>query len=363
MKIITLPRLLKIFTMTILVSGVTGHPALLAQEQGEQPKPPKLFESEEPLAITLSAPWREIVRNEDYQGTYPATLEYRDASGNPVQLALTVERRGVKRQEACDFPPIKWRFEKDAVKGTMFRGQGSIKMVTHCERSSKFEQYYRLEMLSYRIYNLLTDYSFRVRPLKVDYVDSKEDKVDDGRFAFIIEDDSDVAKRNGLKKLEIQRVMPSRLDPETTSVFTLFQLLISNLDWSALKGPGTEECCHNVKPIAPRPLQDDDPIIPVPYDFDASGLVNAPYAGPPLGLGVRTVRQRLYRGFCIHNDLLPTTRAKILANETAIMGIIQNDEMLTNNIRNNSLKYLEKYFEMMRDDDDFEKEVVRKCRK
>jgi hypothetical protein len=363
MKIITLPRLLKVLTVTILVSGMVGHPAAQAQEQSEQPKPPKLFESEEPLTITLTAPWRELMREDDYQGTYPATLEYLDASGNPAQLALTVERRGVKRQEACDFPPVKWRFEKDAVKGTMFRGQGSIKMVTHCEKSSRFEQYYRLEMLSYRIYNLLTDYSFRVRPLKVDYVDSEQNKVDEGRFAFIIEDDSDVAKRNGFRKLEIPRVMPSRLDRETTSVFALFQLLISNLDWSALKGPDPEECCHNVKLIAPRPLQDSDPIIPVPYDFDASGLVNAPYAGPPLGLGVKTVRQRLYRGYCMHNDLLPEARAKMLANETAIMGVIQNDEMLSSNTRKKSLKYLEDYFEMMRDDDDFDKQVVRKCRK
>ena len=35
-----------------------------------------------------------------------------------------------------------------------------------------------------------------------------------------------------------------------------------------------------------------------PYDFDFSGLVAAEYAGPPPGLPIRTVQQRLFRGFC-----------------------------------------------------------------
>ncbi|MDX1397911.1 MAG: hypothetical protein R3204_05230, partial [Oceanospirillum sp.] len=63
-----------------------------------------------------------------------------------VVLDLTVERRGIKRQDACRFPPIRLRFEKDVVKGTAFRGEKSLKMVTHCEKSDRFDQYYILEM-------------------------------------------------------------------------------------------------------------------------------------------------------------------------------------------------------------------------
>lgn len=364
MKMNTQPGLHALFAVTILLLGSACMQPLQAQEQEEETRLPKLFESEETLEITLSAPWQDLVRNDNYKGTYPATIEYRDASGNLVQHQLTVERRGVKRQEACDFPPVKWRFEKEEVKGTLFRGQKSIKMVTHCERSSRFEQYYRLEMLAYQIYNLLTDYSFKIRPLKVDYQDSKRDKIDDGRFAFIIEDDSDVAKRNDLKKLEIPTVRStSRLDQETISTFALFQLLIANLDWSPLRGPDPNECCHNVKLFATDPSQDSGTIYPVPYDFDSSGLVDAPYVGPPQGLGVNSVTQRLYRGYCTHNGTLPQARAEMLEKETAIMDIVRNDEFLTSNSKKKAVKYLEKYFEMLKDDKDFEKQVVRKCRK
>lgn len=361
MRDTTLLQTVKAISVTLVLLATAGLAPLQAQE--DEAKPPKLFESEEVLEITLSAPWQELMRNPSYTGTYPATLEYRDAEGNTVQHQLTVERRGVKRQEACDFPPVKWRFEKDEVKGTLFRGQKSIKMVTHCKRAKRYEQYYRLEMAAYRIYNLLTDYSFKVRPLKVNYKDSDRGKADEDRFAFIIEDDSDVAKRNGFKKLEIPLVYPSRLDQETASKLGLFQLLIGNLDWSALKGPDPEECCHNVKLIATEPLKDSDPIYPVPYDFDSAGLVNAPYVGPPQGLGLNSITQRLYRGYCIHNHLLPQARADILAKETAILDIVRNDEMLTKSFQNKALKFLDKYFDMLRDDDDFNKQVIKKCRK
>ena len=39
-------------------------------------------------------------------------------------------------------------------------------------------------------------------------------------------------------------------------------------------------------------------MIPIPYDFDFSGLVDAPYATPPDVLKIANVRQRFYRGYC-----------------------------------------------------------------
>ena len=40
----------------------------------------------------------------------------------------------------------------------------------------------------------------------------------------------------------------------------------------------------------------------MPYDFDYSGLVDAPYAVPPDSIHLANVRVRRYRGFCLHND-------------------------------------------------------------
>jgi hypothetical protein len=327
-------------------------------------KPPKLFESDQMLEVTLSAPWQNIARNERNQDPYPATIEYGGANGETVRHAGTVERRGVKRQEACDFPPIRLRFEKDEVKGSLFRGQKSLKMVTHCMKSSRYDQYYRLEMLAYRIYNLVTDFSFRVRPLTVTYYDSEREKIFDTRFAFVIEDDSDLAKRNGMKKLEVAYILPNRLDDRTSSQMSLFQFMIGNVDWSALRGPDPEECCHNVKLAAPRPFTDDDIAYPIAYDFDSSGLVDPPYAGPPPGLGINSITQRLYRGYC-HNDAkaMGEVRQQFIELKPDMLAIIEQDGMLTERTRKKSMRYLGKFFELLEDDRDFERYVTEKCRK
>lgn len=345
----------------LLVTGLLSA-TLCAQEDTEKDKVPKLFSSEDTLPVSIAAPWRDVERNQDFKGAYPARLSYVDDSGNTVSLEATVERRGVKRQEICDFPPIRIRFDKEVVKGSTFRGQDSLKMVTHCDKASKYDQYYILEMLAYRIYNRLTDYSFRVRPLEVTYVDSERDKAIDTRFAFLIEDDSDVAKRHDLKKLRIPKANPRKLEPSVNSLMSLYQFMIGNVDWAALRGPDPEECCHNVKLIGPEPLTDDDFIIPLPYDFDSAGLVNAPYAAPPDGLPIKKVTQRLYRGLCMNNDTLESARQQIVGQKAAIMALIEGDERLNSSSKSKASRYLGDFFEIAEDPKNFDKYVISKCR-
>ncbi len=334
---------------------------LHARDKSE--KPDKLFSSNDTLDITITGPWRDLQRDKKNQDPYPATLEFTDALGKPVQLDVTIGRRGITRQRVCDFPPIRLRFNKENVKNTMFRGQNSLKMVTHCEKAERFEQYYILEMLAYRMYNLITDFSFRVRALDVTYVDSETGNIDKDRFAFLIEDDSDVAKRNDLKKIDIAKIKLSQLEPYVTNELSLFEYLIGNVDWSPLRGPDPAECCHNVKLVGPEPLQKGDTAYPIPYDFDSSGLVNADYAIPPDGVPIKSVRQRLFRGYCFFNDTLEDARQKFLRQESAIYALLNNESRLYSRTRRNSNKYIEDFFDDIKDQKDFERRIIRKCRK
>lgn len=355
-------------SFVIFLSVLLGPPVASAQEmpaEGEQDeglKPARLFEREDTLNVTIRAPWRDVLRKKRSNDPYPGQLEYTDELGNSVTLPLTVERRGIKRQEVCSFPPIRLRFEKEDIKGTTFRGQDSLKMVTHCEKGANYEQYYIVEMLIYRMYNLLTDYSFRVRPLSVTYYDSNRDRAEDPIFAFLIEDDSDVAKRNGLKKLEIPQLSYKRMEPELTGLFTLFQYMIGNVDWASMRGPDPDECCHNVKLIAPEPLNDGDWVYPVPYDFDSAGLVDAKYAAPPDGLPISKVTQRLYRGYCWHNDTVTAARQLFLQKKPEILGMIANDGRLNSRTQRDAGRFLEDFFEIIENDEEFREEIISECR-
>jgi len=354
---------------------LTVSAPIMAQESGEKPKPEKLFESGETLVVELTGPWQEVVRNKDFAGEYPANLEYIDELGNVVSIDLTAARRGVTRQRVCKIPPLKLRFEKGAAKGTTFRGQGSLKMVTHCQKSSKYEQYYITEMLAYQMYNLLTDYSFRVRPLTVTYFQAESDDSEDSGislfkkkqsagpvFAFLIEDDKDVANRHDLDKLNVARIKPEQLDTYESALLALFQYMISNVDWAALSGPDPAECCHNVKLIGPEPTKPDDTLYAIPYDFDSSGLVNSEYASPPEGLGVRSVTQRLYRGYCAHNASLEDARQKMLDTEQDIYALVNAESRLEPKRQKKAVDYLEGFFKVIKDDKAFQKRIVEKCR-
>jgi hypothetical protein len=332
------------------------------EEGGDGPKPAKLFDLEDTLQVTIKAPWNDLERDERNQEPYPATIEYTDDLGNAVTLPLTVARRGIKRQEVCDFPPVRLVFEKEAVKDTTFRGQKRIKMVTHCKKGSKYEQYYIIEMLIYEMYRQLTDYSFRIRPLSVVYHDSERDRADEPKFAFLIEDDSDLAKRHELKKLRVPGANHTRFEPQLVNLLSLFQYLIGNVDWEAVQGPDPEECCHNVKLIAPEPLGDSDWIYPIPYDFDSAGLVDAEYAAPPEGLPIRKVTQRLYRGFCWQDETLDEARDLLQQKKSAIMGVIASESRLDPRARRGAEDYLTDSYEIIADPKKFEKEIREHCR-
>jgi hypothetical protein len=334
-----------------------------AQESGDDEEmPAALFSTPDILEVTLTLPWRAIERDEFFfQGAYPARIEFTDDLGNLNSLEITTERRGMSRQVVCRYPPIKLRFQKEAVNGTVFRGQESLKLVTHCDTTAPVEQYYILEMLAYQIYNLITDFSFRIRPLSVTYVDSDHGGSDGPRFAFLIEDDSDVAKRNGQKILKIGVITPQQMHPQEASNLSLFEYMIGNTDWTVLKGPDPEECCKNIKLIGQDP--DNDPIYAIPNDFDSSGLVNAHYAVPPADLPINHVTQRLFRGFCVHNGTLEDARQRFLAKEQDIYSLIENEGRLTSDSKKKAGSYLEEFFEILRDQKIFEKDVTANCRK
>ena len=164
-----------------------------------------------------------------------------------------------------------------------------------------------LEYLAYRIYQILTDHRFSTRLVRLSYVD-RDDKMDPWTdIAFMIEDDKDMTKRLGLKRLNLESVLYRQLDHPRTAVAQLFQFMIANNDYSVIKPSGYDDCCHNIQLIG---IEDENnnvaegDVIPVPYDFDFSGLVNATYAAPPSQIPIRDVRSRYYYGLCQPQPIL-----------------------------------------------------------
>ncbi|MCP5090859.1 MAG: hypothetical protein GY949_08040 [Gammaproteobacteria bacterium] len=316
-----------------------------------------LFESNEPLSIVLELPLKDLLRRAQKKPTVPGVLRYRDSGGTEVVLDVEIASRGKSRLEECSLPPLSINLKRKQVESTLFSGQKKLKLVTQCRGSSVYRRYLNQEFAVYKIYNLLTDYSFRARMLEVTYRDSsgRADKV---QPAFFIESVRAVAERQKMTTVNSNVIDIAQLDPVQLSIFALFQFMIGNTDWSARKGPGSESCCHNGKVIAPP----DSALgwVVLPYDFDQAGLINTRYSAPSDLLPIKSVRHRLYRGFCSTNAQLESTIAMFNDKRAAIEGVL-TDEQGKASDNKTALRYLQGFYEIINDPKKRQKKIVDKC--
>lgn len=317
-----------------------------------------LFASDAPLRIAIEGPVGTVVRNAARSTSpQPATLKL---SASAESLPIRLSARGLSRRTAgiCQFPPLRVEFTQPPGAASLFRGQRRLKLVTHCRSSASFQQHLLLEYSAYRIFNLLTPLSYRVRLAAIDYVEPGG-KVIAGRWGFFIEDTDDLAKRNGLSESRAPSLIPSsQLDPAQAGRVALFQYMIGNLDWSIRAGPADEGCCHNSRLLAARA---GGGLVPVPYDFDYSGLVDAPYSVPPDGIPVQSVRQRYYRGYCRHNPHALAAAAQMRARRADIEAVYATMPGLEARTRSKALGYLSNFFAAIATDQSVAGKILKDC--
>ena len=253
-----------------------------------EPARHRLFDSDDPIEFTLTADWRAVAKD---RGTgkrlHPGVLSYRSATGDTVSVNIQLHTRGHYRLRICEFPPLKLDFDRTDATQTVFAHQGSLKLVVQCRGSHAYANYLLEEYLIYRTYTLLTPQSFRVRLARATYIDTRAKGAPATRYAFFLEDDDRMARRNHMQVFAQQGIHQEETNFQQMGLVTLFQYLIGNTDWSVAAE-------HNIVLIR----DSAGTVFPVPYDFDWSGVIFTPYAQPDPRLGIRTVRERIYRGTC-----------------------------------------------------------------
>lgn len=318
-----------------------------------------LFENTDVLQVTIEAPLTNLakVRSDvDYlDGTFSLTNEV----GESQSFDLKIRARGrFRRQKAtCGFPPIRLNFQTGQVEGSVLDGQDKLKLITHCQdRRAQSEQLVLREYLAYRILQTLTDKSLRARLLHITYVNTEKDNKTLVKYGFVIEDDKKVGERIGLTSLEIESLKYSDLDPQHTNLVNLYQYLIGNTDFSLIRGPEDDDCCHNSMPFS-----DADTIYPVPYDFDFSGIVNAPYASPNPRFKIRKVTNRIYRGRCENNFHLDQNIAHFQSKKDEIFGLVEELNDLNKKNRAQIIKFLNAFYDNISDEKVVQRKLVKGC--
>ncbi|MEI6399499.1 MAG: hypothetical protein WCO71_12085, partial [Pseudomonadota bacterium] len=167
-----------------------------------------LFDQRDVLDLTLSAPLKHMFDSKNDKQSYDLDLETLDFDppwfGDHVtmgqaggrMIAAKVKVRGGVRFD-CSFPPLKIKFKKDAVRGTLFEGCTSLKLGTHCEppeRAARVPSIPPREHAMYEMYKLFDEFHFRSRLLDMTYNDMTPAPAVTAQ-AILLEDPDTIAKR------------------------------------------------------------------------------------------------------------------------------------------------------------------------
>ena len=312
-----------------------------------------LFESDEILSITLKGSIRELLNDRrDDAKDHAITLSYKEGDSADVNIPVQMKTRGHfrKLKENCIHPPLQISFPADVNRiSPVFRGQTKLKLVMPCVNSD----YVIREWLVYKIYNLITSKSFRARLVKMNLDDPKNKKQPSSFYGFLIEDEKHMAVRNKATEVE-QKLRPQETQQDAFLAMAVFQYLIGNTDWSV-------EYLQNIKLLKTDSFPQ---LITVPYDFDHSGIVNAPYAQPAEQLLMRSVQERRYRGYCI-KDMRVFEKIISLYNrsKSGIYNIYTKCNLIDAKYMKSVTKYLDEFYATINDPKRWQKDFAYPCDK
>ncbi len=322
------------FVFLMLITGSSGY----AQSKAIDKIDKEFFKDEAVIDMTLVADFRKLIREKlkkDYRRNFiPATITCIFPDSSKVTEAIQIRPRGQYRREVCNMPPLMVNFKTP--NATILKKLGRLKLVWPCGIKTMNEQLVLKEYLVYKMYNLITEKSFRVRLVKMGYRDINKKMKLQPTYSFFIEDVDDMAKRSKCVEIDSVIIRTEATNRQQATLVALFEYMIGNTDWAI-------PIYRNVKLMR---LKSDSSSLPfvVPYDFDYCGLVNAPYAIPPPMLPITYVTQRLYRGFPRTMNELQAALEIFRRQRQAINSLVMNFGPLSKQNKKEMIQYLDEFY-------------------
>ena len=362
----------KIFGIGSWVSALAMVPAALItfaalsasaqQPQGDTKKAdkpdkpyelPPIFAEEKPVEVTLYAPFSQLKKDRQEETQYrPGWLTYKGDAGE-VRVPARLRTRGIWRKKNCEIPPLLVNFSKDSTKKTLFAKNDRLRLTLHCRNNDEFEQYVLQEFNLYRVHRLLSPYSYSVRLARVTYIDSEKKDTVASRWAFFQEQDDAFAERNGVTLVVQEGAGPSDLQPYESAFYGVFQYFVGNSDFSI-------RALHNAVLVSDK----NGEYVPVARDFDWSGAVNARYAVPNPLLKIRSVQQRVMRGYCPNDPgAYDQVFAKFKEKKDAIYALYKDELMapMKPDVAAKTLKYFDEFYASIENPKSAKRDIADRC--
>lgn len=313
-----------------------------------------LFSEEEPLQLILKFDVRELQRTRHQDVYHDAELTQVESEESQVTNSVQVRAGGTLRREFCNLPPLMLHMGPASDEADSPGDEVTMRMVVRCKNAAMYEPYVLREYLAYKIYNIITPISYRVRLVRLTIIDTGKDNEMTEEWAFLQEPDELMTRRLNCMIITNQTFAMRVLNPEAMNRLSMFQYMIGNTDY-AVTGQ------YNLKILA---LKEYGPtgFLPIPYDFDYSGLVNADYAVPGEELGIASVRERYYLGPCRPDTVYNETFQELAHFYDKIMGCINDFEYLEDKVKDDMAGYLESYFKESTESGFIDQKIAPTCR-
>ena len=311
------------------------------------------FDSEEPLEMTLSFDIKGLVRGKQNPEYFDAMPTVKENDTDSISQKIKVKARGYFRCSFCAFPPIMLKFKNKGDEPLQVAGK-TLKLVTHCNQTPKFEEYVLKEYLAYKLFNLVADYSFRTRLVRIHYQDIYRAKNSYTAYGILIENETMLAQRNHAVIVKSDNFTPKDMNSTEMNRVALFNYMIGNTDWSV-------QMQHNIRIL----MSYDMPAgkaIPVVYDFDYSGLVNTYYSAPFEELPIKNVTERYYQGVCTGANQMKSLIEEFAALKDKMLGTIQDFPYLSKNDKKQAESYISSFYSLYKNKNYMINQLASTCR-
>ncbi len=300
------------------------------------------------LSLRLEANFTELIARKN-QGEYQAaSLVLHSKEDREVHTPVKIKARGKYRRRICDFPPLKIKIGAKHLSGIELKNYKTFKLVTHCANEGPTRSTILREYLAYQIYATLTEQSYRVQLVEITYVDEGKELPRLKRYGILLEDTDELEDRLGGENCDCAFTATDSQSQEGAALVALFQFMIGNNDWH-FKLP------RNLKVIN---VDQGDQQIVVPYDFDFSALVDAPYAFPNIDYQLADLRDRVLLIEGLEAEALDRAAAIMKSKRNALEELISNQEGLSRSTRKELLQYLESFYTLLDQSFDWTHEMV-----
>lgn len=320
------------------------------------PNGQRLFESTQPLAIQLKYSNKKLKKETNDSIYLESMLWFKEGAEPWDSIKTDLRARGNFRRENCYYAPLKLKIKRGSAKGSLFEGTGDLKLVLPCLLERDNDDFVIKEYLAYKLFEIIAPYHFKTRLTTIHLLEEKGNRLQEHELTgFVIEDMDDLSDRYQGREIE-RKIHPLQYDALASIQNSFFQYMIANTDYST-------KLQHNQKL-----LFTDRKIIPIPYDFDMSGLVDANYAAVTniqnLSKSISVVTQRIYKGYEREEALLQEVRQDYLGKKDQIFKALNDLEEQFQNTSQflKAKRFLESFFETLESDKKFEKNILNRQR-